>query len=134
MTTGWDRLWMEFKTLVGSLNDTVRPEERGFVVQVARSENDVFPLRAVAAYSPAASPGDEALVLSLDFQRTAGRIEGRVDFARGDGSVLADAPLVDQFAEADAPSDAAIGLATASLQQFLAAHRELVEQELLRRS
>jgi hypothetical protein len=132
VTRIWDELWLNFHSLVGTLNETIRPEDAGFVVRVGRHANDTFPFRAWASYSPASSPGDEELVLSVDFKRTGPKIEGHVDLARGDGVVLAGQELGEPFNEETEAVNAAVRAADAAVQQFIATHRELFESTLRR--
>jgi hypothetical protein len=101
----WDDTSTNFRRVVGRLNESLRAVEAGFVVRVDHHTTDVFPFRGWASFSPASSPGDEQLVLSLDFKRDGNEIHGHVDLARGDGLVLADEQVVGPFDETsiDAP-------------------------------
>jgi hypothetical protein len=90
----WDSIWERFVAVVDRLDARLQPNGRGFVSRVERNANDVFPLRALVSYSPVGSPGDERLVISVDFQRVSGMVVGRADLARGDGSMLADEEIL----------------------------------------
>lgn len=132
MTAVWDRLWLDFQTTVEVLNKAVKPEDRGFLVRVERSDNDVFPLRAVATFAPLSSPGDEALVLSMDFRRSEDRVEGHLDLAHGDGLVLADEPLGVAPETDPAALDSSLRAARSKLERFVRMNQSAIERELSR--
>jgi hypothetical protein len=69
VSDSWDQVWVVFQESVGRLHHAAEPEGRGFVVRLDRYANETFPFRAHASYSPASAPGDEELVLSVDFKR-----------------------------------------------------------------
>lgn len=130
MTGLWKDMWIKFRDVVGGLNESLRTEEAGFVVRVDHHATDIFPFRAWASYSPASSPGDEQLVLSLDFKRDGDEVHGHVDIARGDGLVLADEQVADAFDETSSDAPEAILRAAERLQRFVEAHRPLIQSEL----
>lgn len=133
MTSAWDEFWLSFRALVEELNETVGAEEAGFVVCVDRHVNDAFPLRAWVSYSPLSSPGDEAVILSVDFKRAGPKVKGHVDLARADGFVLAEQRLAEPFEENSAAADDAIRAADAAVQRFAMTHCKLLKRELNRR-
>jgi hypothetical protein len=93
VTIALDPIWEAFEAAVDRLNERFRPEGFGMIARVQRSSNDVFPLRALASYSASATPGDEQLVISVDFRYNGSTIVGTADLARGDGVVLDEAEL-----------------------------------------
>lgn len=130
MTGLWDDMWTKFRDVIGRLNDSLGVEEAGFVVRVDHHATDVFAFRGWASYSLASSPGDEQLVLSLDFKRDANEIRGHIDLARGDGLVLSDEQVVEPFDETSSDAPESIRRAAEGLQRFVEAHRSLIQSEL----
>jgi hypothetical protein len=127
----WDSIWIRFREVVDHLNKALGADE-AFIVRVDHSTSDAFPFRAWASYSAPSSPGDEHLVLSLDFKRDAGEVRGHVDIARGDGLVLADQQIIDSIDEGSAGASEALRSAADAVERFVMAHRSLIESELKR--
>jgi hypothetical protein len=130
MTTVEDQLWASFQSAVERLNQSVTPEERGFITRIDRHANDVFPFRAHVSYSPVSAPGHERLVLSVDFRRGGGVVEGRLDIARGDGVALVDESLCKPFDDLGGSAESVITAAATALEPRIVSQAELVDREL----
>jgi hypothetical protein len=119
MTGAWDAMWVRFREVVDLLNESLGVEEAGLIVRVDRHANEGFPFRAWASYSPASSPGDEQLVLSLDFKRDGSEVLGQIDIARGDGLVLAEQQILEPIEELSATAGEAIRDAGERMKLFV---------------
>ncbi len=130
MTVALDPIWEVFEAAVHRLNERLAPEALGMVARVQRSSNDVFPLRALVSYSPSATPGDEQLVISVDFRYDGPAIVGTADLARGDGVVLDEAELPAISRDDPAAAASEVTAAGSAVGSFVARQYDTVLSEL----
>jgi len=131
MTDAWMRIGEAFVRAVDRLNEVVCPDDRGFVSRVQQTSNDTFALRALVSYSPRSAPGDEHLVVSLDFRREGQNVVGQADLARGDGFVLDESEILAASPERRfAMSVADVETVEKAVEEFVGRQLEVLRSEL----
>ena len=87
----WEEVWQALNECFTRIADLLRAERPTLEWTSGHSDNEAFAFRAFASFSTR-GPGEEDVVVSVDFERREGELYYSSDVAMEDGQVLADGP------------------------------------------
>lgn len=88
----WEDVWDRLNDRLAAIAAVLSQRNPHLWWQAGHSDNAAMPFRAWASFGRNGIPGEEDLVITVDFKRAEHSLEVTADIARGDGLVLADAP------------------------------------------
>lgn len=89
----WEEVWNRLNGCFADLAGVVGAQNSKLWWRSGHHANSDLPFRAWASFSRQGIPGEEDLVISVDFKKIEHGLEVTTDIARGNGVILAEAPV-----------------------------------------